>query len=70
MNEDHAHWDVFISYASEDRDAVAAPLAQSLEELGLRVWFDRSELKVGDSRERIATQGREGWAPLFRLAQN
>lgn len=54
MHNDHATWDVFISYASENRDAVAAPLAQSLEELGLRVWFDITELKVDDSlRERI-----------------
>ncbi len=53
MSEDE-HWDAFVSYASEDRDAVAKPLAQLLTHLGLRVWYDEEELKVGDSlRQRI-----------------
>lgn len=33
-------YDVFISYASEDRDTIAKPLAQHLASLGLKVWFD------------------------------
>ena len=36
-------WDVFISYASEDREAVARPLAALLRELGVTVWFDQTE---------------------------
>jgi hypothetical protein len=51
---DQVQWEVFVSYASEDREPVAAPLAGCLAGLGLRVWFDQFELKVGDSlRERI-----------------
>lgn len=47
-------WDAFISYTGEDRDAVAAPLVQLLGHFGLQVWFDKTELRVGDSlRERI-----------------
>jgi len=47
-------WDAFISYASEDRVAVGEPLARSLQRLGLKIWYDRTELRVGDSlRERI-----------------
>src|SRR5262249_3417779 len=47
-------WDVFVSYASEDRLAVAVPLRQALEKQGLRVWLDRGELTVGDGlREKI-----------------
>jgi TIR domain-containing protein len=47
-------WDVFVSYASEDRLAVAVPLRQALAKQGLRVWLDRGELVVGDSvREKI-----------------
>lgn len=54
MNADSEGWDVFISYASEDREEVAGPLAEALKGLGMRVWFDRFELKIGDSlRERI-----------------
>jgi TIR domain len=40
---------VFISHASEDKQDVARPLAEELMNLGLEVWFDEYELKVGDS---------------------
>jgi hypothetical protein len=47
-------WDVFISFASEDRIEVATPLAIALRDCGLKVWFDDFELKPGDSiREAI-----------------
>jgi hypothetical protein len=42
-------WDVFISHASEDKTAIAAPLADALARKGLRVWYDDAVLKVGDS---------------------
>jgi TIR domain len=42
-------WDVFISHASEDKVAIATPLAEALRELGLRVWYDDFSLRVGDS---------------------
>lgn len=47
-------WDVFVSHASEDKDAIARPLAEELRSRGLKVWYDEFELKVGDSlSERI-----------------
>ena len=49
--------DVFISYASEDREAVARPLATLLSELGVSVWFDQSELKLGDSLRQKVDEG-------------
>lgn len=42
-------WDVFISYASEDKSAVVEPLATTLKRMGVKVWFDEFELKLGDS---------------------
>jgi hypothetical protein len=42
-------WDIFISYASEDRDAVANPLTEALRSRGIKVWYDQTELKAGDS---------------------
>lgn len=45
-------WDVFISHASEDKDAIARPLALELGKHGLQVWFDEFSLKVGDSLRR------------------
>ncbi len=42
-------WDVFISHASEDKEAVVHPLASALRERGLRVWYDQWVLSIGDS---------------------
>jgi len=41
--------DCFISHASEDKDAVARPLAEALTSAGYSVWFDEYELVLGDS---------------------
>ncbi|MDT3443084.1 MULTISPECIES: DUF1883 domain-containing protein [unclassified Pseudofrankia] len=49
---DDEWWDVFISHASEDKAAVATPLAEYLRRAGLRVWLDTLELKIGDSLRR------------------
>lgn len=40
---------IFISHASEDKDAVARPLAEMLTDLSVHVWFDEYSLKLGDS---------------------
>ena len=50
-------WDVFVSYASEDRDEVAWPLSRRLRELGLRVFLDRDELRLGDGIARKIDEG-------------
>ncbi len=50
-------WDVFISHASEDKDAIATPLAESLRAKGLRVWYDDFSLKLGDSIRQSIDRG-------------
>lgn len=50
-------WDVFISYASEDKEAVARALAVLLTGLGVAVWFDEIELQVGDSLRGAIDRG-------------
>lgn len=50
-------YDVFISHASEDKDAIVRPLANALQEEGLRVWYDEFELRIGDSLRRKIDQG-------------
>lgn len=50
-------WDVFICYAWEDQEEVARPLATSLCALGLRVWYDEMELRVGDRLRRTVDAG-------------
>jgi hypothetical protein len=47
-----AKLDVFLSHASEDKDAIARPLYQALIEAGLTVWFDEAVLRLGDSLRR------------------
>ncbi len=42
-------FDVFISHVSEDKDAVARPLAEELRAAGLKVWYDEFEIGTGES---------------------
>lgn len=50
-------WDLFISHASEDKQLVARPLAQVLSSHGLKIWFDESTLKLGDSLRQKIDEG-------------
>ena len=46
--------DVFVSHASEDKEAVVIPLVRALRRFRITTWYDGHELKVGDSlREKI-----------------
>lgn len=42
-------YDIFISHASEDKDAIVRPLATILDRLSVRVWYDEFSLQLGDS---------------------
>lgn len=53
-------WDLFISHASEDKEAVARPLTVELQRRGYKVWLDESELRIGDSLRRSIDQGLAG----------
>ncbi len=52
-----AQKDVFISYAGEDRAAVAEPLARALRDENYAVWFDQWELKLGDPLSDRISEG-------------
>jgi len=43
--------------APDDKDAVAEPLATELQERGLKVWLDKTELRIGDSLRRKIDYG-------------
>ncbi len=50
---------VFLSYASQDAET-ARKVAESLQAFGIEVWFDRSELRGGDTwDQKIRRQIRE-----------
>ncbi|MFU0414098.1 TIR domain-containing protein, partial [Acinetobacter baumannii] len=50
-------YDLFISHASEDKEDFVRPLAETLQELGIKVWYDEFSLKVGDSLRRKIDSG-------------
>jgi hypothetical protein len=50
-------WDVFVSHASEDKQEIALPLSNALRSLGISVWLDSFELKIGDSLRRRIDEG-------------
>lgn len=56
MNQE-ATWDVFISHASEDKNDVVEPLAEELKKRGLKVWYDKWVLKIGDRLLEKIDQG-------------
>jgi hypothetical protein len=48
MNSSRQIRDLFISYSSKDAEFVAK-LAKNLASAGMKVWWDKMEMKVGDS---------------------
>jgi TIR domain len=50
-------FDVFICHASEDKDTVVRPLAESLTKRGVRVWYDEYVLRLGDSLPKEIDRG-------------
>jgi hypothetical protein len=54
---DDRSFDVFVSHATEDKEAVVRPLAHALQDQGLSVWYDEFELRLGDSLRRKIDHG-------------
>ena len=50
-------FDVFVSYAGEDRETVARPLVEALRANGLSVWFDDHSVGAGDDLKHAITAG-------------
>ncbi len=61
---------LFISYSSKDREFVSR-LASDLRALGISVWWDKWEMKVGDSLSRKIQDGiaQAGWLAVV-LSRN
>lgn len=49
--------DVFISHATEDKDAIARPLAEALRAKGFEVWYDEYSLRLGDGLREAIDRG-------------
>ncbi|MEK6288068.1 MAG: toll/interleukin-1 receptor domain-containing protein [Acidobacteriota bacterium] len=50
-------WDLFICHASEDKEDFVRPLAVSLSQLGVKVWYDEFALELGDSLSGAIDKG-------------
>jgi hypothetical protein len=50
-------FDLFLSYASEDKEAIARPLYTALVAAGVSVWFDDAVLELGDGLRRKIDEG-------------
>lgn len=48
---------MFIGHASEDKDEVARPLRDALARLGVTVWLDEAQMRVGHSLRRSIDEG-------------
>lgn len=50
-------YDLFLSHASEDKEAIARPLYSALVAADVSVWFDEAVLELGDSLRRKIDEG-------------
>ena len=57
MTTSSALRDVFICHASEDKKEVVEPLVSALEKAGISVWFDKAQIKWGDSLTEKINEG-------------
>jgi len=60
MTASEPFWDVFVSYAHEDKDVIVRPLVDLLTRYGLEVWFDEFSLRLGDSLKSSLDRGLNG----------
>lgn len=50
-------FDLFVSHASEDKQDFVRPLVDILKGLEIKVWYDESELELGESLRRSIDRG-------------
>ncbi|NSK41001.1 TIR domain-containing protein, partial [Blautia wexlerae] len=46
-------YSLFICFAAEDRYSIVEPLVYHLKNYGIKTWYDRDKLLMGDNREEI-----------------
>jgi hypothetical protein len=50
-------FDLFISHASEDKEGIVRDLVRALERQEVEVWYDETQLRIGDSLRRKIDAG-------------
>ena len=54
---DNKEYDVFVSHATEDKIPLVDDLVRHLEDLGIRVWYDKNNIGWGDSFRKKMDEG-------------
>ena len=54
---DELKYDVFISHAWEDKEDFVDEFVDALTALGIRVWYDKTQIKWGDSMRKRIDEG-------------
>ena len=55
--EENVQYDVFVSHAWEDKESFVEEFVQELQKLNLRVWYDKKQIKWGDSMRAKIDEG-------------
>ena len=55
--QDDVQYDVFVSHAWEDKESFVEEFVQELQKLNLRVWYDKKQIKWGDSMRAKIDEG-------------
>lgn len=55
--EEELQYDVFVSHAWEDKEDFVEEFIQELRDLDIRVWYDKSRIKWGDSMRAKIDEG-------------
>ena len=56
-NNKKEHYDCFISHAYEDKDSFVRELANQLQKIGYKIWYDEFSLTVGESLTKSINKG-------------
>lgn len=55
--QENVQYDVFVSHAWEDKESFVEEFVQELQKLNLRVWYDKKQIKWGDSMRAKIDEG-------------
>ena len=55
--QEDVQYDVFVSHAWEDKESFVEEFVQELQKLNLRVWYDKKQIKWGDSMRAKIDEG-------------
>ena len=55
--QEDVQYDVFVSHAWEDKESFVEEFVQKLQKLNLRVWYDKKQIKWGDSMRAKIDEG-------------